>query len=392
MARKKSNLEKILDMPKKCKTKSGRKKLLYKLVIYSILWVCLLCSLIFSTNIERNINKTTFKFDASIANGNYKVHYIDVGQGDSELIQFPDGKNMLIDTGETSARNNLVKYLDALSITTIDYFVLTHPDTDHIGNAVTIFEQYDVINVYIPTIYSTYERDNGLCEKDYRIKETKSWRNVIEAMYKEKETTLKSINYSFDGLKIEAENYSVDFYSPLSTKYNEWNSYSPIMIANICNVKYMFVGDANFESEEEFLDHYSSEVATNIFDCDVLKVGHHGSETSTSADFLSAVKPEYSIISCGKDNKYKHPRSETLQRLEDVNSTIMRTDLQGSIVFGEGENNIVASQSSYNHIDDTYYEWKYFVICGGVILAIGFVFVIKSGKNEEKAKEKKTAR
>lgn len=392
MARKKkSSIESLIDSTKKYKTKRGRKKLLGKLIIYSILWVCLLCSLLFSTNIEKNINKTNFSFDSTIATGNYKVHYIDVGQGDSALIQFPDGKNMLIDTGDPSAKNNLVRYIDALQITQIDYFVITHPDSDHVGNAVTIFEQYDIVNVYIPTIYSLYEQENGLCTEDFALKNTKTWSNVVQAIYKEKETTLKSIVYNRPGVEIVAENYRVDFYSPLQDNLgtSDWNAYSPIMMVNIENVKYMFVGDASINDESEFLSHYASDVAVEKFNCDVLKVGHHGSGTSTCSEFLDAVKPKYAVISVGKDNKYGHPTQEVLDRLTKFNSQIMRTDLLGSIVFGEGGNQVVASQSNYNHVDDTYYEWKYFVICGGIVLAIGFIFVIKTSKDEKEAKEEK---
>lgn len=404
--RKKSNgskasdiLDDLVDMNKKTKTKKGRTKLFVQLIVYSIIWVGLIVSLFYQNVINSKINKTDFNFDNAIASSDYKVHFIDVGQGDCALVQFPDGKNMMIDTGESSSKNNLLRYLDSLEIKQIDYLFLTHPDSDHIGNAVTIFEMYDVVKVYLPPIYSNYDVENGLVDssKNYVVKKTASWSNVVKAAYKEKETTLKDMIYNemddkivgVDNESLETPNviYEVYIYPPALSELgsSDWNAYSPFVLIKIGGTKFMFTGDADKSDEEKFLDSHSSEVGSNFFDCSVMKVGHHGANTSTGEALLSAVKPEYAIISCGKGNKYNHPRPETLEMIKNNSSAeIMRTDLIGSIVFGTGGTEI-KTQSNYNHVNDLYYEWKYFVICGGVVIAIGFVLVIRADK---KAKEK----
>lgn len=400
MARKKSTISKLIGSKSEYKGEKGRKKLIFKLIIYFIFWVALLCSLLFSQDINRQMNKTEFAFSETIAEGDYKVHFIDVGQGDSALIQFPDGKNMLIDTGESDSENNLLRYLDAVGVQTIDYLVLTHTDSDHVGNAVAVLETYDVIDVYIPTVYSIYEEEQGLdTDPDYETKDTKTWSAVVEAIYNE--PTLDNLIRTYGERAVNDDNtkstepivseeygYRVDFYTPLEEDLNgDWNAYSPIMMVNIQNVKYLFVGDADENDEEDFLNAYADETTSGLFDCDVLKVGHHGSGSSTSDAFLDVVMPEYAVISCGEGNSYGHPTEEALDRLEAHGAKIMRTDLLGSIVFGDGGTEVVESQSNYNHVDDTYIEWKYFVIVGGVILALCFILVIKNKKEDKKDKK-----
>lgn len=398
MAKKKSKktkgdalIDELLGIPKKTKTKKGRAKLFVQLVIYSFIWIGLIVSLFYQNVIDKAINKTTFNFDSAIVDSNYKIHFIDVGQGDCALLQLPDGKNMMIDTGVSSSKNNLVRYLDTLEIVQIDYLILTHPDDDHIGNAVTIFEMCDIVNVYLPPIYSNYDVNNNLNTNSlYATKKTSSWSKVVEYAYKEKESTLENLKYNETDSTIKGEKdgnslYTVYIYPPkLSTlDGSDSNAYSPFIMVEIGADKFMFTGDADETDEDAFLDNHANILSDLV--CSVLKVGHHGSKTSTGERFLSFVKPEYAVISCGKGNSYGHPTQDALDRLGEISGiTIMRTDLEGSIVFGTGGTKVV-NQSSYNHVSDLYFEWKYFVICGGVLIAIGFVLVIKADK---KAKEK----
>ncbi len=404
MAKKKSSkskgdalLDELLGMPKKLKTKKGRKKVFFQLVLYSILWIGLIVSLFYQNTIDKAMNKTEFNFDSSIVSSDYKVHFIDVGQGDCSLIQFPDGKNMMIDTGESSSKNNLVRYLDALEVTQIDYLILTHPDSDHIGNAVTVFETYDIISVYLPPIYSKYDVDNGFVDSTngYKTKTTASWNNVVKAVYNEKDSNvLKELKYNEEHSEITGTDdssnvlYTIDMYPPKLEDIKDSNGYSPFIFITIGTDKFMFAGDADFDDEKNFLANNATKVADNFFDCSVLKVGHHGSATSTSTEFLNAVQPEYAVISCGKGNKYGHPTEKALNTLNEISGiTIKRTDLEGSIVFGTGGTKVV-NQSSYNHVSDIYYEWKYFVICGGVLIAICFVLVIRADKKAQQKEER----
>ena len=271
MARKKGTLSKLLGTKSEYKGEKGRKRLIVKLVIYFIVWAGLLCSLVFSKDIDRGMNKKDFNFNESISAGEYKVHFIDVGQGDSSLIEFPDGKKMLIDTGEDSAENNLLRYLDSVNITTIDYLVLTHTDSDHIGNAEAVLENYDVLTVYMPTVYSTYDEENGFdTDPDYTTKETKVYSRVTEAVYKEGATVIRTfVGEDEDTPKTqpiinEEYNYRVDFYAPFSETFSDSNDYSPVIMvrfgdldgkgengANL-TVDFMFVGDLEKKGEEEF--------------------------------------------------------------------------------------------------------------------------------------------
>ncbi len=375
--------EKVETRAMSSKTKA---KTAFKLVIYSILWVALIVSLFFSTNIERQINKTTFQFESAIATGDYKVHFIDVGQGDATLIQLPDSKTMLIDTGDPSAKNALVKYIDALNITTIDYFILTHTDNDHVGNAATIFGLYEIKTFYLPKCYSNYEKNNNKIENsNYKVVTTKVWENTITSAYNEPGLVMKRNEAD---AKIESENYSFVFYGPVETSYTDVNDYSPIIIANICGIKYTFTGDASTKTEKEFIDNYQTAITStpSVFDCNILKVGHHGSDTSSSQAFLDVIKPEIAIISCGKDNKYGHPKSSVVNRLEAMSITIHRTDEEGSIVFSSSDD-MPVSQSNYNHVSDSYVEWKYIVIVGGIILALSWFVFFKRSKKKVKSKD-----
>ena len=368
-------------MSGKTKTKTA-----FKLVVYSILWVVLIVSLFFSTSIERQINKTTFQFETAIATGDYKVHFIDVGQGDSTLIQLPDNKTMLIDTGDPSAKNALVRYIDALNIKTIDYFILTHTDNDHVGNASTIFELYEIKNFYLPKCYSNYEKNNNKIENSsYKIVTTKVWENTIKSAYNETGLVMK--RNSAD-VEITGEKYSFVFYGPSEDIYTDVNDYSPIIIANICEIKYAFTGDSTTRTEEEFITNYQADIDSTptLFDCNILKVGHHGSDTSTSQEFLGVIKPEVAIISCGKDNKYGHPMASVVNRLESSNVTIHRTDEEGSIVFSSNDT-IPVSQSNYNHVSDSYVEWKYIVIVGGIVLVLSWVVFFQRSKKKVKNKD-----
>lgn len=371
--------EKVETRAMSSKTKA---KTAFKLVIYSVLWVALIVSLFFSGTIERQINKTTFQFESAIATGDYKVHFVDVGQGDATLIQLPDNKTMLIDTGDPSAKNALVRYIDALNITTIDYFILTHTDNDHVGNAATIFGLYEIKTFYLPKCYSNYESKNNKIENSsYKVVTTKVWENTIMSAYNEPGLTMI---YSEADLKIEGDNYSFSFYGPSATFYTDVNDYSPIILANICNIKYVFTGDASTKTEKEFLDNYSSQIAANpsLFDCNILKLGHHGSDTSSSQNFLDVILPEIAIVSCGKDNKYGHPKAAVINRLEAMSIAIHRTDLEGSIVFSSSDD-MPVSQSNYNHVSDSYVEWKYIVIVGGVVLALSWFAFFKRSKKKK---------
>jgi len=350
-----------------------------KLTIYCFLWAGLLFSLFFSPQIESVLNVTEFDFTSEISSGDYLVHFIDVGQGDCILVELPDGKNLVIDSGPSSSEGDLLEYFDTLDIVTIDYFILTHTDSDHIGNAVTIFENFDVLNVFIPKLYSNYDVEQGLNTQDFNVVTTEVWSNVTQAI--NSEDCLLSSTYSFSEERILGEGYSFVFYSPFEDVISDVNDYCPIIMLTIQDTKYIFTGDATTSVEEDFLESYPEMVENDFFDCDVLKVAHHGSASSTSIEFLQAIQAEIAVICVGIDNSYSHPRDEVLNRLYDAGCEILRTDTMGSIVMTTSGGAVV-SQTGYNNISDVFIEWENFVLGGGIILVClaGIIFKKRAKK------------
>ena len=247
----------------------------------------------------------------SINPNEMKVHFIDVGQGDSILVQVND-KNLLIDSGPKSEKKKLVDYLDSLYIPEFDYVIATHPHEDHIGNMSYIINNYKIINFYSPKVQnntSVFESmAESLARKNIKIK------------------ILKSNNTSIN----LGENTLVEVLSPNLNSYDNLNNYSPVIKISYGNNSFLFTGDAEESIEKE--------LASKSFNLksDLLKIGHHGSSTSTSEIFLEKVNPKITVISVGKDNSYGHPTKETLEKIK--NTRVFRTDLDGSIVItSDGE-------------------------------------------------------
>lgn len=354
----------------KNKVIDSKKSLIIKIAIYAILWIVLFTTIPFSWNIERAINLPSFSFSSTL--GEFSVHFVDVGQGDCTIIMLPDNKVVMIDTGPNSSRNNLKRYLSSMDFKAIDYLILTHPDEDHVGNAKMIFDDYEVLNCYVPKVSSNYMEHRGLNVNNYKLISTNVWSNLTEAMYNER----CNIYYNFKNEKIydDTYDYSIDFFTPIADYQSSSNDYSPIILVNIQDIKFMFTGDADESKEQEFLNEYDDLINSNssYFDVDVLKVGHHGSKTSSKTEFLNVVKAETAIISCAAGNKYGHPNLETLERLEIANCEILRTDLTGSIVLAKNDDTSsttkVSSKTNFNRNEDFYLEWKYVIIISSVLL------------------------
>ena len=240
-------------------------------------------------------------------NPNMIVTYIDVRQGDSTLIQLPYNRGViLIDTGGVKnyidntvnerVGENIVSYLNSLGLNKIDYLILSHGDFDHIGNFYIIQNKINIKNV----VFNCAEFND--LEKDI-IKNINSYCSCIDG--------IKHNGYVFSFLNTK--------------KFNNENDNSSVIYFNYFNYKFLFMGDAGVEKEKDILDKY------NLSNVDVLKIGHHGSKTSSSKEFINEINPNYSIISVGKNNRYGHPNKEVLNNLS--NSKIYRTDQDGSIMF-----------------------------------------------------------
>nr|WP_300092776.1 MBL fold metallo-hydrolase [Sedimentibacter sp.] len=250
------------------------------------------------------------------------VHFLDVGQADCTLIQLPNGEEVLIDAGNYGDGSYITSYLKNQNVDDIEYLILTHPHEDHIGSAKEIITSFAVEKVYMPDVSS----DSNLYESTMLAIENKG----IEIIYAE------------PGLKIiDSPDLKFQLLSPKSMYYSELNEYSAAARLEYSDTSFLFTGDAESVSELEMLGG-----GFNL-DSDVLKVGHHGGRTSSSRDFLQAVTPEYSIISCGEDNSYGHPHIETLNRLTDIGSEIYRTDELGTIVIlSDGQNISIESDEA----------------------------------------------
>lgn len=251
---------------------------------------------------------------------NYKnqmsVHYINVGQGDCILIQV-NNKNLLIDSGPSSSRKNLLDYLENLSIKKLDYIIATHPHEDHIGNMDTIIRRYNIGSFYSPKVTHS----------------STTFENMISSLV-DKNLKINILNNGVTGIDL-GEKTSVSVYSPLENLYSDnLNDYSPIIKITFLNNSFLFTGDAEISTENTVLSQNLN------LKCDILKVGHHGSSTSTSHDFIAAVNPSVAIISVGENNSYGHPTPETLSRLKSLNIKTIRTDINGSIIAISDGNNI----------------------------------------------------
>lgn len=303
-----------------------------------------------------------------------KVYFIDIGQGDCIFIELPDGKNMLIDTGEkrNAGKAKIDKYLrdEKGNKVTIDYCVATHPDSDHIGLMPYVYEQYDVLKSYRPYVYSENKSASALpyeLNKGIKIKNSSNIyydyiTNVnAEQTYWEFFKDDSDFSNGFTGKDGEIYEYTVNFVMPYADNLNDYqyfttpNDFSAVIMLEYADRKILFTGDIEYETgkkgaEQSFIREFSTSNPAMV-DCDVLKVAHHGSDSSTSPEFLSLVKPEYSVISCGLSNKHRHPLKSTLDNLVNCGSDIYRTDLQGTIILTIDSKGIMTFEKQTNKYD-----------------------------------------
>lgn len=303
-----------------------------------------------------------------------KVYFIDIGQGDCIFIELPDGKNMLIDTGEkrNAGKAKIDKYLrdEKGNKVTIDYCVATHPDSDHIGLMPYVYEQYDVLKSYRPYVYSENKSASALpyeLNKGIKIKNSSNIyydyiTNVnAEQTYWEFFKDDSDFSNGFTGKDGEIYEYTVNFVMPYADNLNDYqyfttpNDFSAVIMLEYADRKILFTGDIEYETgkkgaEQSFIREFSTSNPAMV-DCDVLKVAHHGSDSSTSPEFLSLVKPEYSVISCGLSNKHRHPLKSTLDNLVNCGIEIYRTDLQGTIILTIDSKGIMTFEKQTNKYD-----------------------------------------
>ena len=241
-----------------------------------------------------------------------QLTYMDVGQGDSILLELPKNKNILIDTGgiknaTSITQSKTIPYLKSLGIKRISHLILTHADFDHMGEAINLVNNFKVEKV----IFNCGEI-NDLEQELIKVLDKKKIKYY---------SCIKELNIDTNRL-----------YFLQTKEYDNENDNSNVIYTELNGYKFMFMGDASITTEKEILNKY------NLSDIDVLKVGHHGSKTSSSKEFINEINPKYSIISVGKNNRYGHPNKEVLNNLS--NSKIYRTNQDGSIMLKVANNKL----------------------------------------------------
>ena len=241
-----------------------------------------------------------------------KVHYLDVSQGDSIFIELPNNETMLIDAAESYQSENIINYLKNLNYQKIDYVIGTHPHTDHIGGLKDIINTFEIGKIYMPKVGST----------------TKTYESLLMAI---KDKNLK-INTAKAGTSIiDTDALKINILAPNNSIYTELNNYSVVTKITYGTTKFLFMGDAEKLSENEIKENVTA---------DVIKIGHHGSNTSSSIDFIKKVNAKYGIISVGLNNKYNLPKEETITNWENSGTKIYLTSTNGTIRASSDGTNI----------------------------------------------------
>lgn len=282
-----------------------------------IVWILLLCvcfSACAPVNAPSDIQ----------TNNQLKIHIIDVGQGDSSFIELPDGTTMLIDAGEREYGEKVVNYIRKLGHQKIDYLVGTHPHSDHIGGLRHVVEKMQIGKVYMPKKAST----------------TATFKNLL--------TAIKNKNLSIETAKVGKsitlnEDFRVDIISPVGDDYgDEMNLYSAVIKITYGKMRFLFMADAETENEEQLAD-----VAAEF-----VRVGHHGSNTSSGVEFVRRVGAEIAVVSVGKDNSYGLPKDKILKRWKDMGATLYRTDEMGDLIFVSDGQSISVGETVYTDISE----------------------------------------
>ena len=249
------------------------------------------------------------------------VIFLDIGQGDAALIKFGNGQKMMVDCGpDRRVLSKLGNYLSFFDHT-IDYMLVTHPDGDHYGGCPSVLERYDVKNI----IFDDFKKSND-----------PFWRAWTKYSAAEK-TNWKFIQ-GHELMKIGGN--ELEFFSPDSAGLvvkkdaDLANNHSIVFLLKNSLGRFLFTGDMEMPLEDAILEKYCTTTTTpcSTLQADYLKVGHHGSQSSSGVEFLKAVAPRYGIVSVGAKNRYGHPSPRVLRKLERANTEIWRTDLKGDII------------------------------------------------------------
>lgn len=276
----------------------------------------------------------SYKYANDYSSTPFQIHVIDVENGDAFLIRLPTNETMMVDTGDDKYYDRVESYIKQYfyyeKLDTIDYLILSHSDNDHVGNAISIMKKFKVKNIIRPILYSQYEEENNLIKEDYVVSSSLIYNDIIKFAFDNK------INVKFAN-ELEFLNLGdcqVKYFQLKSKYYSNDNNYSIIFKVTYNSKSFLFMGDAEKKIENELIGLYGEELKS-----DVLKVGHHGSKTSTCQEFLDIVNPQIAILSCS-DNSTILPSIEVIDRLSDMKIKIASTANEGNFVMRVVGNNV----------------------------------------------------
>ena len=365
--------KKVVKEVKKQAKKNPKAFAAFTIAIVILLIVAISLVMIIKPDLILNLlgSPNTGEVSTPTTDGELTMHVIDVGQGDCILICFPDGKDMVIDCGNKSTGynyNSTKEYLDTyVTDNQLDYLMLTHGDEDHVEFLDNIIDAYQVDNIYMPNIKAEPTNAEKLAQ--------------VNALEKEKldmftdNDTLSSVMYAeffiaaltepncnivlnIGTFTISGEGWKIDFFCLTQEQWDnehlnnahQKNMVSPIGILQCNGKRIVLTGDSNEENEPLAMQAMKDFYNVDKLDCDVLKVGHHGSESSSTVGFLDFITCESAIISCdAQGNTFYHPRYNTLVRFINRDMNVYRTDLHGNIVIKITSTNLtITSQTNAN--------------------------------------------
>ncbi len=306
------------DESKKTKEKIKDKNRIKKFLIIFLLLIIIISGIFFALKPDSYNSALVFLRlrDSKASDKAFSVHFIDVKQGDCSLI-ISDNECALIDTGDKLYSKAVVSYIKSQGITKLDYIIISHPHADHIGGLSEIISAFEVKCIIISKI------------PDYCVPDDI---NYNEIMMECKNNNIE-IKQPYDDEIISMGEAEITLFT-LPADYENFNNMS--IVAKIRNdkISFLFTGDIEEKAEEYLLDNHKD------LNASVLKVAHHGSNTSSSEVFLTAVNPEVCIISCGYDNSFNHPSVNSVSRLNEYTNMVLRTDLLGTIVVEVEDNTL----------------------------------------------------
>ena len=282
---------------------------------------------------------TTQTPEMATPSGELTLTMIDVGQADSFLL-VQDGKTMLVDCGTRSTGEDVVKYLNEQGITRLDYVIGTHPHDDHMGGMYDVITNFEIGKIIMPEVEAG--------------KVTTNW--YVKLMQEIKQGAYE-LEYAKLGAVYDLGDASFKIIGPIETDESNLNNYSIVLKVTFGDMDVIMTGDAETKVEKAIIE------SGEALGAEILKVGHHGSDTSSSAEFLDAVSPLYALISTKVGNKYEHPIKSTMEKLEERKIKVYRTDENGTVVATITANDVKFSTAPGDYISGTELEeaknkWK----------------------------------